>query len=390
MNELFGKISELNAKLHFCEDFETSGPVDWAQRPSGGSLAGKVVGMKSNISVAGQSWTAGIGGRVAKISKTDASLVNVLRGAGALILSRLGMDEGALGASTDNPHFGRCENPVFPGHSAGGSSGGSAAAVAAGAVDVALGTDTMGSVRIPAAYCGVYGLKVGSGMLSMEGVLPLAPSLDAVGLFAKTPELLSEVLDVLSPAYDPLVDVTGWIAPDRKNLAACHSEVLKFFDDSCAALTDLLGPQKALPEIDFSALRSDAFLLTEVEAVISLGAQSDLSPSLVKLIDYGRRVSSQKLNVAQGRMRIAKTTLKDALRFDRVLILPSVATPAFEHGSRPPVGQADFAVLANIADLPAISIPKCGALPPVAVQIIGPAGMERALIELAGRLSAAL
>lgn len=390
MNVLFDKISKLNAKLHFCEDFEISGPVDWEQRPVGGPLAGKVVGIKSNISVTGQSWTAGIGGRVVKISKTDASVVNVLRSAGALILSRLAMDEGALGASTDNPHFGRCENPAFSGYSAGGSSGGSAAAVAAGAVDVALGTDTMGSVRIPAAYCGVYGLKVGSGMLSMEGVAPLAPSLDAMGFFAKTPELLSDVLAVLSPAYEPAGNVVGWIAPERKNLAECDSDVLTFFDDSCAVLTDLLGQRGTLPEINFSALRRDAFLLTEVEAVASLGADRDLSPNLGKLIDYGRRVSPQKLNATQGRLRIVKNTLREALNFDRVLLLPSVAAPAFEHESQPPVGQADFTVLANIADLPAISVPKPGAFPPVAVQIIGPAGMEQALIELAARFSAAL
>jgi aspartyl-tRNA(Asn)/glutamyl-tRNA(Gln) amidotransferase subunit A len=390
VNVLFDKISKLNANLHFCEDFEASGPVDWVQKPVAGPLAGKVVGIKSNISVSGQSWTAGIGGRRIKISKTDASVVNVLRSAGALILSRLAMDEGALGAYTDNPHFGRCENPAFSGHSAGGSSGGSAAAVAAGAVDVALGTDTMGSVRIPAAYCGVYGLKVGSSMLSMEGVAPLAPSLDALGLFAKTPELLGDVLTVLSPAYDPAANVTGWVAPDRKNLAACHSDVLTFFDDSCAVLTDLLGLRGELPEINFSALRSDAFLLTEVEAVTSLGPHRDLSPNLGELIDYGRRVSPQKLNVTQGRLRIAKVALREALSFDRLLLLPSVAAPAFEHGSQPPVGQADFAVLANIADLPAISVPKPGASPPVAVQIIGPAGMEYALIELAARLSAAL
>ena len=164
----------------------------------------------------------------------------------------------------------------------------------------------MGSVRISAAYCGVYGLKVGSSMLGMEGVAPLAPSLDALGLFAKMPELLS---DMLSPAYDPAVNVTAWITPERKSLATCDSDVLTFFDDSCAVLTDLLGQRGALLEINFSALRSDAFLLTKVEAVTSLGAHRGLSPNLGKFIDYGRRVSPQKLDVTQGHLRIAKIAL---------------------------------------------------------------------------------
>jgi aspartyl-tRNA(Asn)/glutamyl-tRNA(Gln) amidotransferase subunit A len=390
VSDPFDKIEALNEMLQFCEDFAASGPVDRAQRLGQGPLAGKVIGLKSNICVKGQAWTAGIGGRAAQITDTDAPVVTSLRNAGAVILSRLAMDEGALGAAGDNPHFGRCENPVFRGHSAGGSSSGPAAAVAAGAVDAALGSDTMGSVRIPAAYCGVYGLKVGSATLSMEGVVPLAPSLDALGLFAKTPSMLCNLLDVLSPASGLTTRMTGWIAPDHSTLTACHPDVLAFFHDSQAALSALLGTHAVLPEMDFAALRSDAFLLTEVEAVTSLGAIVGLSSSLAKLLDYGRRVPSQKLRAAKDRLRIGETALKDALRSERVLMLPSVAAPALKHGARPPVGQADFAVLANIAGLPAISIPKPGALPPVSVQLIGPAASERTLIDLAKRLSDAL
>ncbi len=96
------------------------------------------------------------------------------------------MDEAALGALGDNPVFGRCHNPRAHDHTAGGSSSGSAAAVAAGLCIAALGTDTLGSVRIPASYCGIVGFVPSAGRVDSTGVLPLAPSLDRIGVLART------------------------------------------------------------------------------------------------------------------------------------------------------------------------------------------------------------
>lgn len=390
MSDPFDKISKLNSDVNFCEDWTASAPADQAQQAVVGPLSGKVIGLKSNIGVWGQAWTAGIGARAGNIAQHDAPLVASLRAAGALLLSRLAMDEGALGAATDNPHFGRCENPAFPGHSAGGSSGGSAAAVASGAVDAAFGSDTMGSVRIPAAYCGVYGLKVGAGTVGMEGVFPLAPSLDALGLFAKTPELLRSVLTVVAGAPDISLAMEGWIAPEHEALSACHPDVAEFCREVSAALAKIFGPAAQLEETDFAGLRSDAFLLTEVEAVRSLGQEAGLSAGLARLIDFGRKVPPEKLKAAQTRLALARASLTARLGTKHVLLLPTVAAPAFAHGTRPPIGQADFTVLANITDLPAIAIPKPGAQPPVSVQLVGPRGTEHALIDLAERLSGAL
>lgn len=388
MSAPFDTIQTLNNRLQFCEDFAASAPVDQAQRIApGGRLTSQIIGLKSNIRVAGQAWTAGIAARAGHVAQVDAPLVSRLRDAGALILSRLAMDEGALGAATDNPHFGRCENPGFPGHSSGGSSGGSAAAVAAGAVDASVGSDTMGSVRIPAAYCGVFGLKIGSGLHDMEGVFPLAPSLDALGFFAKTPDILQSVLGVLFevPASSQRID--GWVAPDRKTLTACHRDIVAFYNETHAVLTDLLGLPTQLPEMDFSGLRKDAFLMTEAEAVATVGNEAGLSPALVKLIDYGRRIPSTKLTAADDRLASARNSLRETLGNTRVVILPTVAQPAFAHGTPAPAGQADFTAIANIAGLPALSIPKPGATPPVSVQLIGPCGSEHALIDLATRLA---
>ena len=130
------------------------------QHPSGsGPLQGRLVGLKANIAVEGALWTAGLGHRKAVVADQDALITRRLRDSGASVLPGLNMDAAALGGATDNPDFGRTFNPHAPDCSAGGSSGGSAAAVASGLVEMALGTDTLGSVRIPASYCGVFGLK---------------------------------------------------------------------------------------------------------------------------------------------------------------------------------------------------------------------------------------
>jgi aspartyl-tRNA(Asn)/glutamyl-tRNA(Gln) amidotransferase subunit A len=91
------------------------------------------------------------------------------------------MDAAALGGVTENPTFGRTANPRAPDHSSGGSSGGSAAAVACGLMDAALGTDTLGSIRIPASWCGLFGLKPTFGLIGRSGIVPLSESLDVVG-----------------------------------------------------------------------------------------------------------------------------------------------------------------------------------------------------------------
>ncbi|WP_223426942.1 amidase family protein [Tateyamaria pelophila] len=385
MSAAFDRIAALNERLHFCEDFHASGPVDRAQQIGAGPLSGRPIGIKSNIRVQGQAWTAGIGARATDVAAQDAPLIADLRAAGATLLSRLAMDEGALGAATDNPHFERCENPAWPGHSAGGSSGGSAAAVAAGAVDAALGSDTMGSVRIPAAYCGVYGLKLGPEAVDMAGVMPLAPSLDALGIFAQTPEMLGEVLDVMARTASAR-EITSWCTLPEPCLSACKPQMRFAYDQMSAQMTLLLGAPEVMDPLDLPALRSDAFLLTEAEAAISLGDQPGLSRGLEKLIAYGRTLTPERMAEVRARPDAARAALRSVLGVNRVLLLPTVSEPAFAHGARPPVGQADFTVLANIAGLPALAIPMAGAAFPLSVQLVGPPGAESALLRLAAQL----
>jgi aspartyl-tRNA(Asn)/glutamyl-tRNA(Gln) amidotransferase subunit A len=175
-------IDELNLFLHLDPQEGTGGPR---------------IGVKDVIDVAGMPTTAA--SRILhRAPDEDAECVARLRAAGATIVGKLNTHEFAYGALTNSPHFGPARNPWNPEHVCGGSSGGSAAAVAAGLVDAALGTDTAGSTRIPAAFCGVTGMRPSTGLVPNRGVVPVSWSLDSVGTLARTAEECEQLLEVIA------------------------------------------------------------------------------------------------------------------------------------------------------------------------------------------------
>ena len=184
---------------------EEAGRVD-AARARGeplGPLAGVPFAAKNLFDVAGHTTLAGsrlLAGRPP--ATHDATAVARLRQAGAILLGMLNMDEFAYGFSTENGHYGTTGNPHDPSLIAGGSSGGSAAAVAAGLVVLSLGSDTNGSIRVPASLCGVFGLKPTYGRLSRAGAFPLSASLDHVGPFARSVRDLALAYELMQGA-DP-------------------------------------------------------------------------------------------------------------------------------------------------------------------------------------------
>lgn len=157
-----------------------------AKVSNGGSLAGFTLAVKDNIDIAGVHTTHGSILYGNESALATAPVVAALEAAGASTVAKVNLHEFAYGVSSANPHFGAVRNPTHPAHSPGGSSGGSAAAVAAGIARIALGTDTGGSVRIPAACAGVVGLRPRNGTLDQSGVGPLAPSFDTVGPIGAT------------------------------------------------------------------------------------------------------------------------------------------------------------------------------------------------------------
>ncbi|HKU56112.1 MAG TPA: amidase [Gaiellaceae bacterium] len=175
----------------------------WLARPDEPG-AGEPVAVKDLLDTAGLATTYGSALFADHVPVVSAESVLLLEAAGYSIAGKTNLHEFAYGISSQNPHYGTVPNPVAPGRLAGGSSGGSAAAIAAGEVGLALGTDSAGSIRIPAAWCGLVGFKPTHGLVSIEGCFPLAPSYDVVGPMASSVEGCERLMGVLAPGFEPV------------------------------------------------------------------------------------------------------------------------------------------------------------------------------------------
>ncbi|WOX05922.1 amidase [Microbulbifer pacificus] len=356
---------------------------------------GLTVAVKDNIDVAGMPTANGLGYRgVAPIAREDAAVVARLRAAGLIVLGKLNMHEIALGATNDNPHWGRCENPLRAGFTPGGSSGGSAAAVAAGLCAFALGTDTMGSVRIPASYCGVSGLKPGRDSVSTNGVTRLCRQLDTVGPLARS----SRDLRALWPF---LQDAGGEDAFGRADLASTHWALVGDFeqlgvaaDISAAfrrfadALPGAVQRRRKFAETDFSAFRRAGLLMCEAEANVTFADELSQMPALFsdelqRLLQWGAARSAPDLVRAQDVVETAGNWLRGQLQDVDFLLTPTTLQTAFPFSQVAPVNQANLTACVNMAGLAAASIPLgvSGDGLPFGVQIIARAGAETALLD---------
>src|SRR5512135_1004788 len=178
-----------------------------------GALHGIPLGIKDLFDLQGVRTTAGSILLKDNVATEDAFVIKRLRDAGAIFLGKLNLHEWALGVTTINPHFGTTHNPWNLDHIVGGSSGGSGAAIAAGLCIGALGSDTGGSIRIPASLCGVVGLKPTYSRVSVRGVIPLAWSLDHIGPMARSVEDVALLLSVIAGQdnFDPYsIESTGY------------------------------------------------------------------------------------------------------------------------------------------------------------------------------------
>jgi aspartyl-tRNA(Asn)/glutamyl-tRNA(Gln) amidotransferase subunit A len=191
----------LNAYLTVAAEQALAGADALERARERGPLYGVPVAVKDVIDVAGLPTTAASRILAGTVAGRDAACVEGLRRAGALVLGKLNTHEFAFGATTTSPHFGPARNPWSLDRICGGSSGGSACAAAADLAAGTLGTDTAGSIRIPAAFCGVTGLRPSTGLVPTAGVVPVSWTLDTVGPIARTAEDCSLLLQALAPGY---------------------------------------------------------------------------------------------------------------------------------------------------------------------------------------------
>ncbi len=208
LEEVLGRIRDREEDLHCYITLDEEGARQQAKLIQNridvgslkGPLAGAVVAVKDNICVRDLPATCGSKMLAGFIPPYDATVTKKLRDAGCIIIGKTNMDEFAMGSTCENSYFGPTKNPYDTSRVTGGSSGGSAAAVAAGEAMIALGSDTGGSIRLPAAYCGVVGLKPTYGRVSRYGLIAYASGLDQIGPMGRSVEDCGEMLSLLSGA----------------------------------------------------------------------------------------------------------------------------------------------------------------------------------------------
>ncbi len=363
------------------------------QRDTQRPLEGIVIGIKANIAVKGLELSAGMRARQGIIANADAEIVQRLRDAGAVIIGTLNMHEAALGATTDNRWFGRCINPHGEGRTPGGSSGGSGSAVAAGLCVAALGTDTLGSIRIPAAYCGIFGLKPTNSAAPARGLVPMSERFDAVGPLARSMDDVSILSNVLfTPDLSTAMRRSKMFTLAGLGGVECEAEVIAAYQSVLAELPEPPGIITLAQPC--SVIRTSAFVQAVRDLAVSLvplGEErcSQFSEELERLIEFA--ISRSETDLAADVLHVseAAAVLQAEIGTNGILLLPTAPQTAFSQGERAPNNQADFTGLANIAGLPSISIPVGRGRDnmPVGVQLIGPAGGEAMLIAQARMLN---
>jgi len=352
-------------------------------------IDGMPMAVKANIAVAGWPFHAGIAAYSLRIAPRDAACVARLRAGGAVLLGLLNMDEGALGDTTDNPHFGRTENPLRAGFTAGGSSGGAGAAVAAGLCDVALGTDTLGSVRIPAAYCGIVGHKPPHGAISTDGVVPLAPPYDTVGILARSAATAAAVrqwLGTAEPVAGRPLGRIGVLALDGIDIGADVADAFAGTLEKARRLGYELQPVAA--PYSCRDIAKAALLVVELEAAAVHAAERARNPAgfstgFRKALDWAQSQPTARCQAARSLLAQAAADMREEFARYEAVLMPTTPQPAFAFGKARPGNTADFTTLANIAGLAATAFPAGPTADTMRASVQAVGANERVCLKLA-------
>ena len=405
------RIAQVDPELKCYISVMEEQAIEAARQAKPGTLTGVPFSVKDLYETAGVRTTAGSKFFANYVPERDAEAVHRLRQAGAVILGKTNMHEIALGLTTVNPHYGTCRNPWDRTRVSGGSSGGSAAALAARLCAGSLGSDTGGSIRVPAALCGIVGLKPTYGRVSLRGVIPLSWNLDHAGPMARQVRDVALILQALA-GYDPedpysidapvddyLSEIDGGVKGMRLALVRGeyfeqnHPEVQAALEQ---AARDLSSIGAHVDEIEDPGLYSAALangMMTTADAAAYhherlVEKPGDFGADVLRRLRGGEDLPMRDYIMARRTQTLLRRQFARLFeRFDG-LLLPTTPVTA------PPIEGPDAVELArlltrytapfNLTGLPALSLP-CGfdlnGLP-VGLQIVGPAWGERQVLQI--------
>jgi amidase len=335
-------------------------------------------------------------------AQRTAPAVQVLVDNGAEMVGKTQTDELSRGILGENAHYGTPTNPAAPGRVPGGSSSGSAAAVAGGLVDFALGTDTGGSVRIPASFCGIYGIRPSHGRLPLVGVVGQAPSFDTIGWFARDPDLLSQVGEILLGIDFKRASRPRHLVIATDAFAIADAATVTALAPAVDMLADLIGSSERRPVSDKvpladwpvhqRAIQGREAWSTFGEWIDSANPRMafDIADNFIR----GKQVSDEALAAARQFQAARRSELLSLLSDETIVCLPTAPFPA------PPVGQprstmwaqrsaiSTLTTISAVAGAPQLSLPL-GTLAglPVGLSMLARPGADDVLLALAQALA---
>ncbi|MDX6593809.1 MAG: hypothetical protein QOJ13_3005 [Gaiellales bacterium] len=369
--------------------------VEAPDRASEGPLHGIPVAVKDNMDMQSLVTTNASTVGVPPPAEHDAEVVARLRLAGADLFCKTNLLEYAAGSV--NPAYGMTFNPLDLGRTSGGSSSGSAALVAAGVCDHALGSDTGGSIRIPAGYCGIVGLKPTFGIVPLDGVFPLSPSCDTVGTLTRTVRQTAELLEVMTGIPCPVEQRPGariGVIARQLRDPDLRDDVRTLVERAVADLADLgFDVQEIdIPELELAGEALGNVVLREaweVHRELFARERDSYGPGTRALLEVAQTISDEQYRSGMAGMHRVREGIARALTTVDVLAGPTVAYPA--PAEDPPFGapegevEARFTGPYNLAGVPAVSVP-CGVVEghlPAGLQLAAVAGAESLLLSVA-------
>ena len=331
-------------------------------------IDGELITVKPNIKVENFPYTGGIKHFEGSFSKNDDPIIKRIKENGGIVIGSTNMDEAAFGGDTSTSFYGRCINPNNKELSVGGSSGGSAAAIASGLVNFSIGTDTMGSIRIPASYCGIVGFKPSSSMTNNKDLILLSDTYDTIGFHSNNVFNINNLYKIINSSihncdYKPINNIKC-LVPNQIFNNDINKDVIEGFKEA------LLKIGKNGINIEYNDMhfwepnfhRKLLLKIVENEGAKNLkelleNKASYITEHLRNNLFFGKSIDKQEIKNIRLELEIIKNQIKTIYKEFDLILMPTTPQNSFNIKDKPPENQANLTSLANIADLPAISLP---------------------------------